>query len=93
VEAYINDVMIKTKYLENFINDLHHVFNRLRRYRWKLNPNKCVFGVPIKKLLGSIMSSRGIEAKSKKIDACLRMEPSRSQKEVQKLTDYMAAIS
>jgi hypothetical protein len=45
------------------------VFNSLRRYRWKLNPEKCVFGVPAGKLLGFIVSHRGIEANPEKIEA------------------------
>jgi hypothetical protein len=38
VEAYVDDVVIKTENSENFIKDLQLVFNSLRRYRWKLNP-------------------------------------------------------
>jgi hypothetical protein len=57
-EAYVDDVVIKTENLENFIEDLQLVFNSLRRYRWKLNPEKCVFGVPAGKLLGFIVSHR-----------------------------------
>jgi hypothetical protein len=58
VEAYVDDVVIKT---ENFIEDLQLVFNSLRRYRWKLNPEKCVFEVPTGKLLGFIISHRGLK--------------------------------
>jgi hypothetical protein len=79
VEAYVDDVVIKTENTENFIEDLQQVFNNLRRYRWKLNPEKCVFGVPAGKLLGFI-SHRGIEANLEKIKAIMRMEPPRSQK-------------
>jgi hypothetical protein len=56
VEAYVDDVVIKTTGLENFIDELQQVFNRLRRYYWKLKPNKCVFGVPARKLLEFIFS-------------------------------------
>lgn len=56
MEAYVNDVLIKTKDPENFINDLQQVFNGLRLYRWKINPVKCVFEVPVGKLLGFIVS-------------------------------------
>jgi hypothetical protein len=59
-------VVIKTKNSENFIEDLQLVFNSLRWYRWKLNPEKCVFGVPAGKLLGFIVSHRGIEANPEK---------------------------
>jgi hypothetical protein len=86
-------VVIKTENSENFIEDLHMVFNSLRQYRWKLNPGKCVFRVPAGKLLGFIVSHRGIEANLEKIKAIMRMEAPRSQKEVQRLTGCMAALS
>jgi hypothetical protein len=93
VEAYVDDVVIKTENSENLIEDLQLVLNSLRRYRWKLNPEKCVFGVPAGKLLGFIVSHRGIEANPEKIKANMRMEAPRSQKKVQRLTGCMAALS
>jgi hypothetical protein len=93
VEAYVDDVVIKTENSENFIEDLQLVFNSLRRYQWKLNPKKCVFGVLAGKLLGFIISHRGIEANPEKIEAIMRMEAPRSQKKVQRLTGCMAALS
>jgi hypothetical protein len=93
VEAYVDDVVIKTENSENFIEDLQLVFSNLRRYRWKLNPEKCVFGVPAGKFLGFIVSHRGIEANPEKIEAIMRMEAPRSQKNVQRLTGCMAALS
>jgi hypothetical protein len=75
VEAYVDDVVIKTENSENFIEDLQQVFNSLRCYRWKLNPEKCVFRVPTGKLLGFIVSHQGIEANLEKIEAIMRMEP------------------
>jgi hypothetical protein len=86
-------VVIKTENSENLIEDLQLVFNSLRRYRWKLNPEKCVFGVPAGKLLGFIVSHRGIEANLEKIEAIMRMEAPRSQNKVQRLTGCMAALS
>jgi hypothetical protein len=56
VEAYVDDVVIKTENSDNFIEDLQQVFNSLRCYRWKLNPEKCVFGVPVGKLLSFIVN-------------------------------------
>jgi hypothetical protein len=85
--------VIKTESSENFIEDLQLVFNSLRRYRWKLNPEKCVFRVPAGKLLGFIISHRCIEANPEKIEANMRMEAPRSQKKVQRLTGCMEALS
>jgi ribonuclease HI len=93
VEAYVDDVVITIENSENFIEDLQLVFNSLRRYRWKLNPEKRVFGVPTGKLLGFIVSHLGIEANPEKIKAIMRMEAPRSHKKVQRLTGCMAALS
>ena len=69
VEAYIDDVVVKTKHVDSLIDDLRLTFDNLRTYDIKLNPEKCVFGIPAEKLLGFIVSSRGIEANPAKIQA------------------------
>ena len=73
VEAYVDDVIVKTKTQDKFITDLEETFNSLRKFRWKLNPTKCVFGVPSGKLLGFIVSHQGIEANLDKINAIMAM--------------------
>ena len=60
VEAYVDDVVIKTRHVKTLIDDLRLTFHNLRAYDIKLNPEKCVFGVPAGKLLGFIVSNRGI---------------------------------
>ena len=60
VEAYVDDVVVKTKNLDTMIEDLEQTFENLKRWRWKLNPNKCVFGVPSGQLLRFLVSQRGI---------------------------------
>ena len=86
-------MVVKTKESDSFIPDLEETFNILRSFRWKLNPTKCVFGVPSRKLLGFIVSHRGIEANPEKINAILNMEAPASIKDVQKLTGCMAALN
>ena len=90
MEAYVDDVVIKTENSENVIEDLQLVFNSLRRYRWKLNPEKCVFGVKKGKFLGCLVSTKGIEANPSKIEAILRMEPPTTKKGAQRLTGRLA---
>ena len=60
VEAYVDDVVIKTRHVETLIDDLRLTFDNLRTYNIKLNPEKCVFSVPSGKLLGFIVSNIGI---------------------------------
>ena len=65
----------------------------LRRFNIKLNPEKCVFGVPKKKLLGYIVSKRGIEANPEKIMAISNMGTIRNVKGIQRLTGCLATLS
>jgi hypothetical protein len=74
VEAYVDDMVIKTRNSDTLIADLEETFASLREYRWKLNPNKCVFGIPSRKLLGFIISHRDIEANPEKISAITNMK-------------------
>jgi hypothetical protein len=92
VEAYVDDVFIKTTDEDDLITDLAHTFANLLRYRWKLNPEKCVFGVPFGKLLGFMVSHRGIEANPSKVDAVRMMNRPTGKKDVMKLTDMMEAL-
>ena len=59
----------------------------------KLNPNKCAFGVLSGKFLGFMVSHRGIEANPDKIQAILNMKPPQNIKEVQSLTERVAALN
>ena len=93
VEAYIDDVVVKTKTADNLIADLEETFSNLNKYRWKLNPSKCIFGVPSGILLGYIVSARGIEPNPDKVSAITNMKWSTCIKDIQKLTWCMAALS
>ena len=57
VEDYVDDVIVKMMTQDQLITDLEETFNSLRKFRWKLNPTKCIFGVPSGKLLGFIVSN------------------------------------
>jgi hypothetical protein len=58
-----------------------------------LNPDKCSLGVSSGKLLGYLVSPRGIEANLKKVKAIDDMQSQHNQKEVQMLAGMMAALS
>ena len=59
----------------------------------KLNPSKCVFGVTTGKFLGFMVSHRGIEVNLEKVRTIMKLEPSRTVKEVQSLNGKIAALS
>jgi hypothetical protein len=60
IQVYIDDVVITTRKEESLISDLVETFDNLNRYKLKLNPTKCSFGVSAGQLLGFLISARGI---------------------------------
>jgi hypothetical protein len=82
----VDDVVVKTRNSNMLIADLEETFASLREYRWKLNPNKCVYGVPSGKLLNFIIIHRGIKANPENISAITSMIAPTCIKDVQKLT-------
>jgi dsDNA-binding SOS-regulon protein len=86
-------VVVKTRHPDTLIADLEETFASLQEYQWKLNPNKCVFGVPSGKLLGFIISHRSIEANPEKIFVITAMKAPTTVKDVQKLRGFMAALN
>jgi hypothetical protein len=91
-EAYIDDVVVKTTAEDDLIAYLTDTFANLRNYRWKLNPEKSIFGVPSGKLLGFRVGHRGIEVNPTNVDAIRRMNRPTGKKDVMKLTGMMAAL-
>jgi hypothetical protein len=93
VEAYVDDIVVKTKKASNLINDLDVTFKCLRAKNIKLNPEKCVFGVPRGMLLGFIVFDRGIKANPEKIIVITKMGPIHDLKGVQRVMGCLAALS
>ena len=74
VEAYVDDTVVKSRKGSDLLTDLAETFANLRRYDIKINPPKCMFGVPGGKLLGFLVFERGIDANPEKVDTILRMK-------------------
>jgi hypothetical protein len=72
--VYVDDIVVKSKKTGDIVPYLKEVFAKLREHGVKLNPEKCIFGVPRWMLLGFVMSERG-EANPKKISAITNMGP------------------
>ena len=72
---------------------LLEMFDILRDYRMKLNPQKCIFGVESGKFLGFIVNHRGIKANPANIKALTEMRSPKNVKEVQCLTGRVAALN
>ena len=93
VEVYVDDMLVKSQDEGEHLNDLQETFDTFRQYSMKLNPSKCAFGVSSGKFLGFMVSHRGIEANPDKIQAILDIKPPQNVKEVQSLTERVAALN
>ncbi|KAM0931157.1 hypothetical protein ACQ4PT_000500 [Festuca glaucescens] len=91
-EAYVDDIVVKTREAHTLIADLEETFTNLRKVNIKLNPTKCAFGVPLGNLVGFLISHRGIEANPDKIKAIEEMRPPRRLKDMQRLAGCRAAL-
>src|SRR3954469_17896999 len=93
VHAYVDDIVIKSQLADSLISDLQETFKNLRTYQMKLNSAKCTFGVPAGKLLGYIVSERGIEANPEKINAIMTLQKPPSVKGAQRIMGYVPSLS
>ena len=61
IEVYVDDMIARSRMKEEHLINLRKSFERLRKYKLRLNPTKCTFGVKSGKLLSFVVSQRGIE--------------------------------
>jgi len=92
VQAYVDDMVVTSQERGRHTIDLEELFATIAKYRVKLNPEKCVFGVEAGKFLGFLLTKRGIEANPDKCATILAKRSPASVKEVQQLTGRMAAL-
>ncbi|KAA3461052.1 RNA-directed DNA polymerase (Reverse transcriptase), Ribonuclease H-like protein [Gossypium australe] len=66
IKVYVDDMITKSRTEKKHIEVLKKLFLRMRKFQLKLNPAKCTFGARSGKLLGFVVSQRGIEVDSDK---------------------------
>jgi len=82
IEVYVDDMIAKSESEEEHLVNLKKLFERLRKYKLRLNPSECTFGVKSGKLLGFIVSQRGIEVDPEKVRVILEMPHPCTEKQV-----------
>jgi hypothetical protein len=82
LESQVDDIVVASKNKEDHLADLAETFANMRDARLRLNPEKCVFGVRQGKILGYLVSHRGIKANPTKIQAIINMTPPQSTRDV-----------
>ncbi|KAL6316583.1 hypothetical protein AAG906_018838 [Vitis piasezkii] len=89
VEVYVDDMIVKSQGQADHLAALERFFERIRKFKLRLNPKKCTFGVTFGKLLGHMVSERGIKVDPGKIKAILDMPVSRTEKEIRGFLDRL----
>jgi len=56
IEVYVDDMIAKSQNEEDYVTNLQKLFAWLRKFKLRLNPAKCTFGVKSGRLLGFIVS-------------------------------------
>ena len=82
VEMYVDNMIVKSCDRADHLVTLERFFQRIRKFKLRLNPKKCIFGVSSRKLIGYMVSDRGIEVDPDKIRVILNMPAPKTKKEV-----------
>ena len=93
VEVYVDDMIVKSRDRPDHLTALERFFEMIRQFRLRLNPKKCTFRVTSGKLLGYMVSERGIEVDPDKIRAILDMPIPRTEREVRGFLGRLQYIS
>jgi hypothetical protein len=85
-------MVVKNQEDEGLISDLTETFDNLRKFKIKLNHEKCTFSVPSLKLLGYMVPWWGIDLNPEKVLAITKNAPPKSLHDVQKSTGCVASL-
>ena len=75
MEAYIDDMLVKSRSREDHLDQLRDAFQLMRVHCLRLNPEKCAFGVGSRNFLGFLISQREIEMAPSQVQAIGKMQP------------------
>jgi hypothetical protein len=85
LEVYIDDLVVKSAEFVEHLADLRLVFEKMRKYKLKMNPLRHTFGVSAGRFLGFIVHENGIEVDPKKTEAINKIKELTCKKDVQSL--------
>ena len=93
IQVYMDDMLVKSIWEDDHLDDLKETFDTLCFYNMKLNSSKCAFGMTARKFLWFIVSQRGTEVNPNKIQAIMELTPPKNIKEVQSLNAKVAVLN
>ena len=93
IEVYVDDMIARSQMEEEHLDHWQKLFDRLEIYKLRLNPNKCTFGVRSGKLMGFIVSDKGIQVDPAKVKSIQEIPSPHTKKEVIGLLGCLNYIS
>ena len=82
IEVYVDEMIVKSKSEEEHLANLRKLFDRLRKFKLRMNPAKCTFDVKFGKPLSFVVSQKRIEVDPEKVHAILEMPHPCTKKEI-----------
>lgn len=81
-ELYIDDIIVHAREPKEFVDRLRKVFERLRKHKITLNPEKCSFGLSSVEYVGHTIDETGLSFSPEKLDEVLAIPPPQYAKEL-----------
>ena len=82
IVIYLDDITVYSKTEEEHLKHLKKVFEKCRRFGLSLNPKNTIFGLQEGKLLGHIISEKGIRIDPQRVEGILQITDPRNIKEL-----------
>ena len=92
MEDYVDDTLVKSAQHHTHLQDLGPILDRMEKFSLRLNPKKCAFGVTLEKLLGYIVSTKGIEVDLENVQSIMDMPPLRNISQMRGLQGRLQSI-
>ena len=83
IVIYLDYITVYSKIDEENLKHLRKVFEKCRRFGLSLNPKNTMFGLQECKILGHIISEKGIKIDPKRVEGILQISHPRNIKELQ----------
>lgn len=92
MEEYVDDTLVKMMKRSTHLAELGPILDRIEKFKLRLNLKKCAFGVTSGKLLGYIVSTKGIEVDPAKVKAIMEIPPPKNISQMRTLQGRIQSI-
>lgn len=92
MEDYVDDILVKSTLFNTHLQDFGPILDHMEKFSLSLNPKKCAFGITSGKLLGYIVSAKGIKVDLEKVQAIMKIPPPHNISQMRGLQGRLQSI-